>query len=121
VTTPTYVYSGTILADGRLTLVINGAALLQHILNQGQAASSLGMTRPPIGSVGFEFLAHCTSDELLSQIPILILSSRTGSKHRQLALKLGAAAYLTKPYSESQLLSTVSQILANQANLVHSA
>ncbi len=70
---------------------------------------------------GFEFLAHCTSDELLSQIPILILSSRTGAKHRQLALKLGAAAYLTKPYSESQLLSTVSQILANQANLVHSA
>ncbi len=50
-TTPTYVYGGTILADGRLTLVINGAASLQHILNQGQAASSLGMIRAPIGSV----------------------------------------------------------------------
>lgn len=70
---------------------------------------------------GFEFLAHRTSDRHLSQIPVLMLSSRTAVKHHQLALKLGASAYLTKPYSEQQLLSTISQVIASKgASFVYS-
>ena len=36
-----------------------------------------------------------------------MLTTRSGHKHRQLAKSLGAVAYLTKPYSESKLLETI--------------
>jgi chemotaxis protein histidine kinase CheA len=54
---------------------------------------------------GFELLNRCRQTAVLSQIPILILTSRTSSKHRQLALELGASAYITKPYVEQELLA----------------
>ncbi|MFL9455333.1 response regulator [Tolypothrix bouteillei VB521301_2] len=201
VPSPSYVYGGTILADGRLTLVINGAALLQHIHDrkaqtiqdfwrQSSSTARSGFlapsrTQPAMSPKfenskctvmivddsmtlrqaliltlqqagyrtlqardgyeaiahfkthsrvnliicdiemphmnGFEFLAHRMSNENIAQIPILIVSSRTALKHRQLALKLGATAYLTKPYSEQELLSTVAQVLKGQgANLAYS-
>jgi DNA-binding response OmpR family regulator len=39
-----------------------------------------------------------------------MLTSRTGDKHRQLAMTLGAAAYFSKPYNERELLSTTEAI-----------
>ncbi|WP_257235822.1 hybrid sensor histidine kinase/response regulator [Nostoc sp. 'Peltigera malacea cyanobiont' DB3992] len=45
---------------------------------------------------GFEFLEHRRQDERLSGIPVVMLTTRSGQKHRQLALALGAKAYMTK-------------------------
>ena len=59
---------------------------------------------------GFEFLSHCRQDAKLSQIPIVMLTTRGGQKHRQLAMTLGAKDYLTKPQSERDLLNIISQL-----------
>jgi chemosensory pili system protein ChpA (sensor histidine kinase/response regulator) len=40
-----------------------------------------------------------------------MLTSRSGDKHRQLALTLGAAAYFSKPYNERELLTTLRQLI----------
>jgi two-component system, chemotaxis family, sensor histidine kinase and response regulator PixL len=59
---------------------------------------------------GFEFLSHCRQDPKLAQIPIVMLTTRGGQKHRQLAMTLGAKDYLTKPQSERELLDIVAKL-----------
>ncbi len=59
---------------------------------------------------GFEFLSHCHKDPKLAQIPIVMLTTRGGQKHRELAMTLGAKDYLTKPQSERELLEIVAKL-----------
>ncbi|MGB6299126.1 MAG: hybrid sensor histidine kinase/response regulator [Rivularia sp. (in: cyanobacteria)] len=60
---------------------------------------------------GYNFLIRLKSHENLQKIPVIMLSSRTTEKHRQLAMQLGAAVYLTKPYNEHELLQTLKQVV----------
>ncbi|MBZ8183270.1 response regulator [Oscillatoria salina] len=60
---------------------------------------------------GFEFLNYSRETPSISKIPILVLTSRQGEKHRQIALGLGAAGYLTKPYLEKELLDAIAKEL----------
>ena len=59
---------------------------------------------------GFEFLSYCRQDPKFSQIPIVMLTTRGGQKHRDLAMTLGAKNYLTKPQSDRELLDIVAQL-----------
>ena len=60
---------------------------------------------------GFEFLKHCQLDPALVDIPVVILTSRSNDKHRLIAAQLGAKAYITKPYLEHKLLTTVTDVV----------
>ena len=60
---------------------------------------------------GYGFLARIKSDPYYERLPIAMLTSRSGEKHRQLAITLGAAAYFSKPYNERELLRTLRQII----------
>jgi two-component system, chemotaxis family, sensor histidine kinase and response regulator PixL len=60
---------------------------------------------------GFEFLSYCRQDARLSQIPTIMLTTRSGAKHRQLAIALGAKAYTTKPHADQELLAAVEKVL----------
>lgn len=60
---------------------------------------------------GFEFLSQCRQHPTLSQVPIVILTSRSSDKYRHIAFELGANGYLTKPYSEQELLTALSGLL----------
>ncbi len=65
---------------------------------------------------GFEFLGMRRRDSALAQVPTLMLTSRSGVKHRNLAMQLGADGYFTKPFVEQEFIREVHQILANQRN-----
>jgi two-component system, chemotaxis family, sensor histidine kinase and response regulator PixL len=68
---------------------------------------------------GFEFLSYCRQDARLSQIPTIMLTTRSGAKHRQLAIALGAKAYTTKPHADKELLDAVEkQLNARTLSLV---
>jgi len=60
---------------------------------------------------GYGFLARIKSDPTFSDLPISMLTSRTGEKHRQLAMTLGASGYFSKPYNERELLDTLEQLI----------
>ncbi|MFQ4141608.1 hybrid sensor histidine kinase/response regulator [Chlorogloeopsis sp. ULAP02] len=60
---------------------------------------------------GFELLNNVRQSQNLANKPVLILTSRSADKHRQLAQALGATAYLTKPYLEHEFLSTVNNLI----------
>jgi len=56
---------------------------------------------------GYELLAALKANEVLARLPVAMITSRAGEKHRRKALDNGAADYLTKPYSDEQLLAMV--------------
>ncbi|MFN3926437.1 MAG: response regulator [Pseudanabaenaceae cyanobacterium] len=183
---PPYLYGCTILGDGSLVPVIDGAALVRHWQDQRRfsqpiildaensailatptfaqatvlviddsltARETLSMTLKKAGyrvvqagdgrealnklhqdsSIaaifcdiempvmnGFEFLNHYRQEFSKSDRPIIMLTTRSSDKHKSLAKMLGATAYLTKPYIEQDLLTTLNRLLESQAHAADS-
>ena len=61
---------------------------------------------------GFEVISKVRLSDVLRDLPIVMITSRTGDKHRERAFALGANAYLGKPYQESVLLEQIRALLA---------
>ena len=104
-----------------LALALEKAGYLVEQAKDGQDAVEKLLAGLPVEAVicdiemprldGYGFLARIKSDPSFSDLPIAMLTSRSGDKHRQLALTLGATAYFSKPYNERQLLRTLTQLL----------
>jgi two-component system, chemotaxis family, sensor histidine kinase and response regulator PixL len=62
---------------------------------------------------GFEFLNIYRQDPAISQIPVVMLTSRSNSKHRQFATHLGAVDYFIKPYVEQDFMNAIGKIINN--------
>ncbi|MGA8145047.1 MAG: hybrid sensor histidine kinase/response regulator [Candidatus Acidiferrales bacterium] len=60
---------------------------------------------------GYELLAHLRQDPVTRRIPVLVVTSRAGAKHRDRAMKEGASGFLTKPVQEDQLIATVTGLM----------
>jgi chemosensory pili system protein ChpA (sensor histidine kinase/response regulator) len=60
---------------------------------------------------GYELATHMKNDARFRHVPIIMITSRTGEKHRQRALEIGVERYLGKPYSEADLLRHVNEML----------
>ena len=66
---------------------------------------------------GLELLSNLHQDENLKSIPVAMLTSRGADKHKQIANDLGAKAYLTKPYTEKDLMDVAQHLIEiNRAN-----
>ncbi|NEQ55524.1 MAG: response regulator, partial [Leptolyngbya sp. SIO3F4] len=63
---------------------------------------------------GYGVLAEIKADSRLKDLPIIMLTSRGSEKHRQLAMRLGADAYITKPYQDHELLQMIERVLQQQ-------
>ncbi|MGE9760772.1 Hpt domain-containing protein [Pseudomonas sp. PDM20] len=60
---------------------------------------------------GFEVATLVRHDEQLKDLPIIMITSRTGEKHRDRALAIGVNQYLGKPYQESELLENIHKLV----------
>ena len=60
---------------------------------------------------GYELLEHVRADARLRHVPVIMITSRAGQKHRKKARSAGANDYLTKPYQETELVEKVSEVL----------
>ncbi|WP_455383738.1 hybrid sensor histidine kinase/response regulator, partial [Acidihalobacter prosperus] len=60
---------------------------------------------------GYELSSHVRNDSRFRDIPIIVITSRSGEKHRQRARELGVDHYLGKPYQESDLLDSIRGLL----------
>jgi chemosensory pili system protein ChpA (sensor histidine kinase/response regulator) len=61
---------------------------------------------------GYEVAAQVRGDAKHHAMPIIMITSRVGEKHRARAIELGVNDYLGKPYLESQLLEAISPLVA---------
>jgi chemosensory pili system protein ChpA (sensor histidine kinase/response regulator) len=60
---------------------------------------------------GYELATHMKADPRLKDVPIVMITSRTGDKHRQRAMDIGVDRYLGKPYQEPELMRNVYELL----------
>ena len=86
----------------------DGREALQVLAQVGQVDAIFTDLEMPVMN-GFEFLQECRKHHSKAKLPIVVLSSRNGEKHRKLAAHLGANAYLTKPFLEHQLTQILTQ------------
>ena len=56
---------------------------------------------------GFELATNMRNDERLQNIPIIMITSRTGQKHRDRAASIGVNIYMGKPFTESDLMDNI--------------
>ncbi len=84
---------------------------LQHHSEIDLIISDLEMPRMN----GFELLSNVRQNSNSAHLPVVVLTSRSAEKHRQLAEALGANAYLTKPYLEHEFLSKVEQLVTSDS------
>lgn len=61
---------------------------------------------------GFELASHVRNDAELAQLPIIMITSRVGEKHRSRAMEIGVDEYLGKPYQEQDLLDKINALIA---------
>ena len=60
---------------------------------------------------GFELATYLRSDSKFSSLPIIMITSRTGQKHRERAQSIGINHYLGKPYQEVKLINIINDVL----------
>jgi chemosensory pili system protein ChpA (sensor histidine kinase/response regulator) len=60
---------------------------------------------------GYEFASHVRNDARVADVPIIMVTSRVGDKHRARAIELGVNDYLGKPYQDSQLIDAIGRLL----------
>ncbi len=70
---------------------------------------------------GYELATQVRNDPRLRHVPIIMVTSRGGSKHREKAESIGVNRYLGKPYQEGELLDTVNELLPRTDPLDKSA
>jgi chemosensory pili system protein ChpA (sensor histidine kinase/response regulator) len=61
---------------------------------------------------GFELATYIRNDERLKDLPIIMITSRTGAKHKEKAMEIGVNKYLGKPYQEEELMQNINSLLA---------
>jgi chemosensory pili system protein ChpA (sensor histidine kinase/response regulator) len=64
---------------------------------------------------GYELMVQLRQSPTTRRIPVMVVTSRAGAKHRDRAIKEGATAFLTKPVQEDQLLAAVEQLIGTEA------
>jgi chemosensory pili system protein ChpA (sensor histidine kinase/response regulator) len=64
---------------------------------------------------GYELMVQLRQSPSTRRIPVMVVTSRAGAKHRDRAMKEGATAFLTKPVQEDQLIAAVEQLMGTEA------
>ena len=68
---------------------------------------------------GYELATLIRNEPRLKHIPIIIITSRTGEKHRERAMQIGVNSYMGKPYQESELLKNIDSLVGGRITTLH--
>jgi len=68
---------------------------------------------------GYDLISEMKRNPDLMNIPLIVLTSRAGEKHRQKAVNMGAQDYLVKPFEEEEMLRALKRILSGTALTSH--
>ena len=66
---------------------------------------------------GYELCRRVKEDKLLSHIPVVILTSRTGEEDRLVGYQHGADLYVTKPFSAELILTLIGNVMTTREKL----
>ncbi len=63
---------------------------------------------------GFEVATQMRHDSKLKDVPIIMITSRTGDKHKERAMAIGVTDYMGKPFQEEKLLGSINNIMGKR-------
>ena len=87
----------------------DGLDALEHLIDIVPDLMLLDIEMPRMD--GYELATAMKADPRLRNVPIIMITSRTGDKHRQRAIDIGVERYLGKPYQEAELMRNVFELL----------
>ncbi len=61
---------------------------------------------------GYDLLSSIKGDEMLKDIPVVMITSRASEKHEQRAIELGVSSYLTKPFDDAFLVEEIRSLVS---------
>jgi len=64
---------------------------------------------------GYEVIQGLRSRVQTQQTPIIVMTTRAGDKHRQMALSIGASSYIAKPVEERALIQEIERWIGKEA------
>ncbi|OJX47684.1 MAG: two-component system response regulator [Devosia sp. 66-22] len=60
---------------------------------------------------GFDVLKQIRADDVLRELPVLILTAKGQAKDRRTAEELGADGFVTKPYANAEVIDEVRRLI----------
>ena len=67
---------------------------------------------------GYELISKLKGQEAYRDVPLVVLTSRAGEKHRRKAFDLGASEYVVKPYQDEALLGIIRRLVRESRRAV---
>ena len=93
----------------RVQTLANGATALEVIRKAAPDLVMLDVMLP--GRSGFEILHDMRADPALRDLPVLMLTARGQSRDREMAERAGVSRFMTKPFSNAEMLAAVRELL----------
>lgn len=87
----------------------DGATALRAIAERGPDIVILDVMLP--NRSGFDILADLRADARTADLPVLMLTARGQTKDRELAEKHGVSRFMTKPFSNTEVLNSVRELV----------
>jgi CheY-like chemotaxis protein len=108
------VVSNMLKANGwEVVTARDGIEALEQIARARPAAVLLDIEMPRMD--GYEMMASIRAQEQYRDLPLIALTSRAASKHRQRAMQLGADEYIVKPYQDQAMLDIINRLVQARA------
>ncbi|MYM83164.1 response regulator [Duganella sp. FT50W] len=98
----------------RVLLAKDGVDALEQLQNTPPDLMLVDIEMPRMD--GFDLTRNVRGGERTRDIPIIMITSRSADKHRNVALELGVNAYFGKPYQEVALLEAIEGLLTPRAS-----
>ncbi len=95
--------------DFEVTTAKDGIDALNKLQEQVPDMMLLDIEMPRMD--GFELASEMKKTDKYKDIPIIMITSRTGQKHKDRAKAIGVDRYLGKPYQELELLKNIKELL----------
>ncbi|MBM1631732.1 response regulator [Sulfitobacter mediterraneus] len=92
----------------RVETLANGSNAVDVIRNTGPDLVMLDVMLP--GKSGFEILHDLRADPAFDALPVLMLTARGQSRDREMAEKAGVSRFMTKPFSNAEMLDAVREL-----------
>ena len=93
-----------------VTSLGDGQIALDHILSDPPDVLVLDVMLP--GLDGYEVLRHLRDNSLTQTLPVLMLTAKGQRQDRQNAVDFGADLFITKPFSNTEVVSAVTKLAA---------
>jgi chemosensory pili system protein ChpA (sensor histidine kinase/response regulator) len=97
----------------QVVLAKDGVDALEHLQSVTPDVMLVDIEMPRMD--GFDLTRNVRRDERTKDIPIIMITSRTATKHRNYAMELGVNEYLGKPYQEDTLLKLIEDFVKKPA------